>query len=59
MSRPRGKPPLPEGEARDHTLRVRVQPAFAERLRDTAKRRGMSVSDAVRDALARWMEAWR
>lgn len=44
----RGRPALPDGEARDVTIKVRVTEAERERLQAAADREGVSVSERLR-----------
>ena len=46
-----GRPALPPGQRRDVELRVRLRPAEIDALDALAARRGVSRSDAVREAL--------
>lgn len=43
-----GRPALPDGEARDVTIKVRVTEAERERLQAAADREGVSVSERLR-----------
>lgn len=54
MSNSKGRPPLAPGEAREVRLAVRVRRGAAERFMAAAKKRGLSLSDAHREALAQW-----
>ena len=47
----RGRPPRPADERRDVELRVRLRPGELDALDALAARRGVSRSDAVREAL--------
>lgn len=51
-----GRPPLPDGQAREIRLNVRVRPAAYARLQAAAKRAGVTVSSATRTALAEWVD---
>ena len=55
----RGRPPLPEDERRTQILKVRVKPKAAALVEETARIRGISVADAMREALAQWCHANR
>lgn len=54
----RGRPPLPHGRARSVILKTRVKPAAADRFEEIATELGMTVSDAMREALARWCDVY-
>jgi hypothetical protein len=47
---------MPEGKARTDVLHARVRRAAAEAFRAKAKERGLSVSDALRQAMGLWMK---
>jgi hypothetical protein len=50
----RGRPPIPESDRRTVILKVRVKPQAAEQFTALAAQRGLSVSDALREALGQW-----
>jgi hypothetical protein len=47
----------PEGEARDAVIIARVRPAAAARFRAEAKARGLTISEAARQAFAQWIRS--
>jgi predicted HicB family RNase H-like nuclease len=54
LKKPRkaGRPPLPEGHAKEGTLRVRVTPDELRAIEATAKRAKQTVSEWIRDTLS-------
>lgn len=51
----RGRKPLPDGAARSVTYKVRVRPGPAARFEAIAKAQRMTISDALREAMAEWV----
>lgn len=51
----RGRKPLPDGQSRSITYKVRVRPGPAARFEAIAKANRMTVSDALREAMAEWV----
>jgi predicted HicB family RNase H-like nuclease len=47
-----GRPPLPKGEAKVGTLRIRVTPQELHAIEDTAKSKKQSVSEWIRGRLS-------
>lgn len=56
-SRERGRPPLPEKDRKDATLRVRLRVEDLERLQEVARAADVKPSTWARDALLRALEA--
>lgn len=46
---------LPDGDARSALIQVRVKPAAKIRMASLAKKRGLDLSDAAREAFAAWV----
>jgi len=55
----KGRPPLPEGTARSRKFSGRVRPGAAEEVDRWIIERGITPSDAVREALAMWVKEQR
>lgn len=53
----RGRRPLPSGAARSQVLKVRVRPGAAENFERVAADHGLSVAEAMREALSDWVVA--
>lgn len=50
----RGRPPLPADLRRTEAFKVRVRPKAAALVRAIADERGISLADALREAMADW-----
>lgn len=50
----RGRPPLPEGEARTMMIRSRLRPHEVEAMTRAAERRGLTLSQALAEAAVEW-----
>lgn len=50
----KGRPPLPQGQARTAVLKARVKPHAAAHFRAVAKTKGLTESQALRQAMALW-----
>ena len=50
-ARKAGRPPLPEGHAKEGTLRVRVTPDELRAIAETARRAKQTVSEWIRSTL--------
>jgi hypothetical protein len=50
----KGRQPLAEGLARTERIQGRVRPSAAAKFRAAAQARGLTESDALREALAQW-----
>jgi hypothetical protein len=51
----RGRPHLPDGVGQEERLTVRMRPGFKATFTSMAEAKGMSVSQAHRQALALWI----
>lgn len=51
----RGRPPLPDDVRRTTVFKVRVKPRAGELFQQVAEAKGLTVSDALREAMAEWV----
>lgn len=53
----KGRPPLPEGQRRAVFVQTRIKATAAERFKAKCQEKGISTSDALRQALSLWMKS--
>ena len=56
MAKKRGRPALPKGEKKRHIIAFKLDDAELAALKRKAKKQGVSISEAIRDAIKRYAD---